>query len=193
MNKEKKIEEIASSFHRIMCLLGLDINSPSMLDTPNRVAKMYVNEFCAGLDSANAPTITTFPNDGNYDQILLVKDIAFSSICEHHFVPFMGKVHIAYMPGNNIVGLSKFARTVQHLAAKPQVQERLTQEIAKTLEKALRNKNIAVVVIAKHLCCSIRGAKDINSYTTTSYLGGLFRKDAAIKKEFFDLIKLSNP
>jgi GTP cyclohydrolase I len=187
MLPEEKIELIAAHQESIMELLGLDLTDPSLQDTPNRVAKMLVNDLFKGLDSGNAPEVKVFPNDKQYDQMLLQKDIVVQSMCEHHFVPFFGVAHVAYIPGDFLVGLSKINRIVDYYARRPQLQERLTQQIAEHLTDVLKTDNIAVVIEAKHLCYSIRGIKDHSSKTLTSYLGGFFR-NGDVRSEFYNLI-----
>lgn len=185
-----KISKIAAHFGSIMELLGLDLTDPGQCDTPQRVAKMYVNELCIGLDKERMPKATAFPNE-KFDQVILIKDITFNSLCQHHFVPFTGKADIAYLPtkGGNILGLSKFNRIVQYLAAKPHVQEALTQEIYSAFVEILLTEDIAVVLEAKHLCCGIRGVKDPESSTITSYLGGAFRSNPELRAEYFNLTR----
>jgi GTP cyclohydrolase I len=189
---DDKVRKIAGHFAGIMETLGLDLSNPSLKDTPSRVARMYVNELCAGLDPDLAPTLTVFPNDEEFDQIVLVRNITLHSMCEHHFLPFTGVCHIAYLPTpeGQILGLSKFNRFAQYIASQPQVQERLTQTLYDKLSEVLQTEDVAVVISAKHLCCAIRGVKDVNSETLTSYLGGRFRTEPAIKEEFFNLLHL---
>ncbi len=185
LTESEKIIRVASGFKLIMETLGLDTKDASLKDTPLRVAKMYVKEICGGL-VAEPPKLTSFPNPG-YSQMVVVKDINVSSLCEHHFVPFIGKCHIAYIPGKSVVGLSKFSRTVQHFSAKPQVQERLTHEVASYLIKGLKNEDVAVVMECKHLCCGIRGAKDPDAITVSAAINGKF-VEQAVREEFYKLI-----
>lgn len=193
MDLSQKELRIADHFRAIMQELGLDVTDPGQVDTPNRVAKMYVRELCAGLNTESAPGMTVFPNDEGFDQIVLVDNITLVSLCQHHFLPFVGVCHVAYLPTKEgkILGLSKFNRYVRYLAAKPQVQERLTQEIYRGLCEILNTEDVAVVIKSKHLCCSIRGARDVNSATSTSVLGGKFR-DGQVKEEFFNLLQLKS-
>lgn len=184
---EVAIEKIAEQFKQILYILGLDADDESISDTPKRVAKMYVNEIFSGLRDP-FPKITTFPNDENYDQILLERNITLTSTCEHHFVTFEGFAHIAYLPGTRVIGLSKFSRIVQYFSSRPQLQERLTQQIGKCLSEILETEDVAVVIQAKHLCCSTRGAKDPNCSTTTSYMSGIFRNNMEVRSEFFSLL-----
>ena len=187
LRAETKIDAIADKFKGIMIDLGLDLKDESLKDTPRRVAKMYVNELCSGLDPMNFPKCTTFPNDENYDQMLVEKDIVINSMCEHHFVPFMGVCHIAYIPGDRILGLSKFHRVAKHFARRPQVQERLTHQIQKKLQEILETEDVAVVIEASHLCCVIRGVEDTKSTTVTSAIGGVFKK-SKVRHEFFNFV-----
>lgn len=188
MTHEEKLALIEDHQKEIMVLMGLDVTDPSLKETPKRIAKMFVNELFAGLDEAKAPKITVFPNDAGYDQMLIQKDILVQSVCEHHFVPFVGVAHVAYVPQDFIIGISKINRIVDYYARRPQVQERLTQQVAEHLTKVLSTKNVAVVIEAQHMCCTIRGAKDPSSYTTTSYLGGIFRELPSVRQEFYNLV-----
>ena len=172
-NAEKK-EIIAYLFSEIMTVMGLDLNDDSLKGTPKRVAKMYIEEIFSGLDPKNKPQIALFDNKYNYNKMLVEKNITFYSNCEHHFVPIIGKAHLAYISSGKVIGLSKLNRIVQYFAKRPQVQERLTNQIAKELENTLQTKDIAVIIEAKHLCVASRGIKDDSSTTTTVYYGGKF-------------------
>lgn len=172
-DKEKK-EKIAHLFSQIMDTLGLDLTDDSLKGTPMRVAKMYVEEIFSGLDPANKPNIALFDNKYQYNQMLVEKNISFYSNCEHHFVPIIGRAHLAYISSGKVIGLSKLNRIVQYFAKRPQVQERLTMQIGKELERVLETEDIAVIIDAKHLCVSSRGIKDETSATVTSYYGGAF-------------------
>lgn len=174
-NATKK-QTIAYHFAEIMDVLGLDLTDDSLKETPNRVAKMYIEEIFSGLDPKNKPEIKLFENKYQYNQILLEKDITFYSSCEHHFVPIIGKAHVAYIPQEKVVGLSKLNRIVQYFSNRPQVQERLTQQIGNDLQNLLETKDVAVIIEAKHLCVSMRGVKDDTSSTTTVFFGGEFLK-----------------
>lgn len=174
-NATKK-QKIAYHFAEIMDVLGLDLTDDSLKETPNRVAKMYIEEIFSGLDPKNKPEIKLFENKYQYNQILLEKDITFYSSCEHHFVPIIGKAHVAYIPQEKVVGLSKLNRIVQYFSNRPQVQERLTQQIGNDLQNLLETKDVAVIIEAKHLCVSMRGVKDDTSSTTTVFFGGEFLK-----------------
>lgn len=172
-DKEKK-ERIAFHFTEIMDTLGLDLNDDSLKGTPERVAKMYIEEIFSGLDPKNKPKIALFENKYQYEQMLVEKNITFYSNCEHHFVPIIGKAHIAYISSGKVIGLSKLNRVVQYFAKRPQVQERLTNQIARELQKVLKTEDVAVIIDAKHLCVSSRGIKDDTSATVTAFYGGVF-------------------
>jgi len=178
-DKEKKVK-ISHLFKEIMDVLGLDLSDDSLKDTPNRVAKMYIEEIFSGLNPANKPKISLFENKYRYKQMLVEKDITFYSNCEHHFVPFTGKAHVAYVSSGKVIGLSKLNRIVQYYAKRPQVQERLTNQIAEDLKEILNTNDVAVIIDAKHLCVSSRGVKDNTSSTITSYYGGIFEDSAKI-------------
>ena len=189
LSDEDKIEQIAVHFGQIMDILGLDRTDDSLQGTPRRVAKMYVKEIFSGLNPANYPDIKLFENKYKYQQMLVEKNILFYSNCEHHFVPIIGKAHVAYISSGKVIGLSKINRIVQHFAKRPQVQERLTVQIAEALRKALETDDVAVVIDATHLCVSSRGVKDVNSSTVTSHFSGQFN-DEARKTEFLKYIEL---
>ena len=187
MNDDEKIAQIEYHFRQIMETLGLDLTDDSLKGTPKRVAKMYVKEIFSGLDPKNMPAIALFDNKYQYNDMLVEKNITFYSNCEHHFVPIIGKAHVSYIANGKVIGLSKLNRIVQHFAKRPQVQERLTMQIAKELEKILETKDIAVMIDAKHLCVSSRGVKDDTSTTITSYYGGKFQEDTT-KAEFLKYV-----
>ena len=170
---EKK-EKISLLFAEIMDVLGLDLTDDSLKGTPNRVAKMYVDEIFSGLNPENKPKIALFDNKYQYSQMLVEKNITFYSNCEHHFVPIYGKAHIAYVSSGKVIGLSKLNRIVQYFSQRPQVQERLTNQIGRELVEILGTEDVAVIIDAKHLCVSSRGIKDESSSTITSYYGGVF-------------------
>ncbi len=172
---EEKMAVIRHHFGKIMEALGLDLNDPSLHETPQRVAKMFVEEVFSGLDVRNLPKITTFPNDYGYGEMLVEKNISLYTFCEHHFLPIIGKVHVAYFPGEKVVGLSKLNRLVRHYARRPQVQERLTMQIANGMQKVLGSEDVAVYIEADHLCVAARGVEDTKSATVTSFFGGRFR------------------
>lgn len=172
-DKEKK-QRISLLFEEIMEVMGMDLTDDSLKGTPERVAKMYIDEIFSGLNPANKPKISLFDNKYQYNQMLVEKNITFHSNCEHHFVPFIGKAHVAYISSGKVIGLSKLNRIVQYYAKRPQVQERLTNQIAEDLKRILATDDIAVIIDAKHLCVSSRGIKDESSATVTSYYGGKF-------------------
>ena len=172
-NDEKK-QRIALLFEEIMDVMGLDLTDDSLKGTPERVAKMYIDEIFCGLDPKNKPKVALFDNKYRYNQMLVEKNISFYSNCEHHFVPIIGKAHIAYISSGKVIGLSKLNRIVQYYAKRPQVQERLTNQIANELKEVLETENVAVIIDAKHLCVSSRGVKDDTSSTVTAYYGGAF-------------------
>ena len=182
-DEETKIMLISKHFRQIMLLLGLDVTDESLQGTPQRVAKMYVKEMFSGLNPDNKPIMTRFDNHYNYREMLVEKNITVYSCCEHHFVPIIGKAHVAYYPGEKVIGLSKLNRIVQYYCKRPQVQERLTGEIAQALKEALQTEDVAVVVDAAHLCVASRGVGDVNSTTITSHYAGKFKSKKA-RKEF---------
>ena len=185
-NKEK-IDAIANHFSSIMKILDLDLNDDSLKDTPRRVAKMYVEEIFEGLDNSKIPNITKFENSFDYKGIILEKNISLFSLCEHHFVPIIGKAHIGYFANKKIVGLSKLNRIVNFFSKKPQVQEKLTVQIVDFLKKELETEDVACIIDAQHLCVSMRGIKDVNSWTTTAEYSGKFL-ESNFKNEFLQLI-----
>lgn len=182
MSDEEKKYRIAGHFTEIMDVLGLDLNDDSLKGTPERVAKMYVEEIFSGLNPKNKPKIALFDNKYKYNQMLVEKNITLHSNCEHHFVPIMGFAHVAYISSGKVIGLSKLNRIVQYYAKRPQVQERLTNQIANELSEILDTKDVAVVIDAKHLCVSSRGIEDNSSSTITSYYGGKFQDPEKIRE-----------
>jgi len=189
LSNDEKISRITDDVEHIMETLGLDLTDDSLNGTPNRVAKMFVNEIFAGLNPENKPKASTFDNKYNYGEMLVEKNITVYSTCEHHLLPVVGKAHVAYISNGSVVGLSKMNRIVDFFAKRPQVQERLTIQIVEELQKVLNTKNVACVIDAKHLCVNSRGIRDIESSTVTSEFGGEF-KNINIKREFLDYIKL---
>lgn len=172
LDDQTKIKLIEEKFAQIMDILGLDLEDDSLKGTPHRVAKMYVKEIFRGLNPANAPKIALFKNKYRYQEMLVERDITLYSNCEHHFVPIVGKVHVAYISSGKVIGLSKINRVVEFFAKRPQVQERLTVQISNYLSEILETPDVAVVVDARHLCVSSRGVEDTSSSTlTASYLG----------------------
>ena len=190
MDDDLKIELIEKHFREIMHVLGLDLTDDSLRGTPRRVAKMYVKEVFAGLNPTNKPVAKLFENKFQYDQMLVEKDITFYSHCEHHFVPIYGKAHVAYFPNGKVIGLSKINRIVQYFAKRPQVQERLTIQIANEMKKVLHTEHVAVVIDATHMCVSSRGVNDTNSQTGTAHFSGKFLEQT-FKSEFLNYINSS--
>ncbi len=182
LSDEDKKEAIAQLFAQIMDVMGLDLNDDSLRGTPNRVAKMYIDEIFSGLNPKNKPKVALFDNKYQYNQMLVEKNISFYSNCEHHFVPIVGKAHVAYISSGRVIGLSKLNRIVQYYAKRPQVQERLTNQIGVELQQLLQTKDVAVIIDAKHLCVSSRGIKDDTSATVTSFYGGAFENQAKLNE-----------
>lgn len=189
LSTDKKIEIIKDDVQHIMETLGLDLSDDSLNGTPNRVAKMFVNEIFGGLDPAKKPKASTFDNKYQYGEMLVEKNITLYSTCEHHFLPIVGRAHVAYISNGTVVGLSKMNRIVDYFAKRPQVQERLTIQIVEELQKVLNTKDVACVIDAKHLCVNSRGIRDIESSTVTSEFGGKF-KEKDTRREFLDYIQL---
>ncbi|WP_411895892.1 GTP cyclohydrolase I FolE [Winogradskyella sp. A2] len=187
-NKEK-MDIIKDDVRHILETLGLDLTDDSLKGTPRRVAKMFVNEIFGGLDPAKKPSASTFENKYKYGEMLVEKNITVYSTCEHHLLPIVGKAHVAYISNGTVVGLSKMNRIVDYFAKRPQVQERLTIQIVKELQKVLNTEDVACVIDAKHLCVNSRGIRDIESSTVTSEFGGKF-KEKETKREFLDYIQL---
>jgi GTP cyclohydrolase IA len=188
LSDEEKIEAISGHFQEIMQLLGLDLTDDSLSGTPRRVAKMYVQEWFKGLDPKHHPEVRLFENRYQYQNMLVERDITVFSCCEHHFVPIIGKAHVAYLPGAHVVGLSKLNRVVQYFARRPQVQERLTRQVAEELKNALDTEDVAVLMEADHLCVMSRGVNDTNSSTITAEYGGAFGRSESLRQEFLRLI-----
>ena len=184
---DEKIELIEKHFHSIMEILGLDMTDDSLRHTPNRVAKMYVKEIFSGLNPKNRPSTTLFENKFGYNQMLVEKDISVYSMCEHHFVPIFGKCHVAYIANGKVIGLSKIHRIVKYYSKRPQVQERLTRQIAEALKNTLKTENVAVVIDARHMCVESRGIEDTTSSTVTAAISGEFQKEAT-RTEFLRYI-----
>lgn len=191
MTDAEKMENIQKHFAEIMHTLGLDMTDDSLRGTPKRVAKMYVNEIFGGLHPDKKPGMSTFDNKYKYNQMLVEKDITVYSTCEHHFLPIVGRAHIGYISKGRVIGLSKMNRIVDYYARRPQVQERLTMQIVKTMQEALGTKDVACVIDAKHLCVNSRGIRDIESSTVTAELGGRFKNDSTTRKEFLHYIGIN--
>jgi GTP cyclohydrolase IA len=187
ISDETKMELIEKHFTEIMNILGLDMTDDSLKDTPKRVAKMYVKEIFSGLNPANKPDITLFENKYSYRQMLIQRNIAVKSNCEHHFVPIIGKAHVAYISNGNVIGLSKLNRLVQYCSKRPQVQERLTVQIAGEISKALGTEDVAVMIDACHHCVCSRGVQDQDSSTITAEFRGKFT-ESETRAEFLKLV-----
>ena len=188
ISDEEKIKSIEKDVFKILETLGMDLTDDSLKGTPKRVAKMFVNEIFGGLKPENLPKSSTFENKYNYQEMLVEKNITVYSTCEHHLLPIVGKAHVAYFSKGTVIGLSKMNRIVEYFSKRPQVQERLTIQIVRALQKALDTKNVACVIDAKHLCVNSRGIKDIDSSTVTAEFGGKF-KEKDVKREFLDYIR----
>lgn len=191
LTDDKKIELIKKDVENILQTLGMDLTDDSLKGTPNRVAKMFVKELFGGLHPDKKPKASTFENKYKYGEMLVEKNITLYSTCEHHLLPIIGKVHVAYISNGTVVGLSKMNRIVDYYAKRPQVQERLTMQIVKELQTVLNTNDVACVIDAKHLCVNSRGIKDVDSSTVTSEFGGAFKKEAS-RREFLDYIKLDS-
>ena len=189
LSDEEKIELIQANIKDIMITLGLDLKDDSLKGTPNRVAKMFVNEIFSGLHPKRRPNSSTFQNKYKYGEMLVEKNITLYSTCEHHLLPIVGKAHVAYISNGTVVGLSKMNRIVDYFAKRPQVQERLNIQIVRELQKVLNTEDVACVIDAKHLCVNSRGIRDIESSTVTAEYGGKF-KEEAVRREFLDYINL---
>ena len=190
LSNDEKIDVIKDDVRHIMETLGLDLTDDSFNGTPLRVAKMFVNEVFGGLNPKKRPKASTFQNKYKYGEMLVEKNITVYSTCEHHLLPIVGKAHVAYISNGTVVGLSKMNRIVDYYAKRPQVQERLTIQIVKELQRILNTQDVACVIDAKHLCVNSRGIRDIDSSTVTSEFGGKF-KNTETKREFLDYIKLN--
>jgi GTP cyclohydrolase IA len=187
LDDDLKVELITKHFREIMMILGLDLEDDSLKGTPQRVAKMYVKEIFSGLNPANKPDVKLFENKYKYNEMLVEKGIPFHSNCEHHFVPIIGTAHVAYISNGQVVGLSKINRIVHYYARRPQVQERMTMQIANHLREVLGTDDVAVMIDAAHLCVSMRGVQDHGSTTVTSEYSGLFKEDR-YRNEFLKIV-----
>ncbi|MEJ2765683.1 GTP cyclohydrolase I FolE [Photobacterium sp. MCCC 1A19761] len=186
VSREEKKEQIEYHMREILGLLSLDLTDDSLMETPHRIAKMYVDEIFSGLDYANFPKITVIENKMNCDEMVRVKDITLTSTCEHHLVTIDGKATVAYIPRGKIIGLSKINRIVRFFAQRPQVQERMTQQILVALQTLLESDDVAVTMDATHYCVKARGVMDATSTTTTTALGGIFKRNPATRAEFLN-------
>ena len=189
LSDDEKIEVIKKNVENILHTLGIDLTDDSLKGTPNRVAKMFVKEIFGGLNPAKKPSSSTFENKYKYNEMLVEKNIVVYSTCEHHLLPIYGRAHIAYISNGTVVGLSKMNRIVDYFAKRPQVQERLTIQVVRELQKVLNTDDVACVIDAKHMCVNSRGIRDIESSTVTAEFGGKF-KDEKTRREFLDYIKL---
>ena len=188
MDRKDKIAEIEKHFDFIMNVLGLDLEDDSLRETPKRVAKMFVNEIFWGLDPEAFPKCTTVDNKMKYDEMVIERNINVQSNCEHHFVVIDGKATVAYIPKQKVLGLSKINRIVEYFSKRPQIQERLTEQIYHALQYILETDDIAVLIDAQHYCVKSRGVEDVGSSTITSKLGGEFKTDLAVRAEFMNLV-----
>lgn len=189
LTDKQKIELIREDVVHILETLGMDLNDDSLKGTPNRVAKMFVNELFSGLDPKQIPSLSTFRNPYKYGEMLVEKNIVVYSTCEHHLLPIIGRAHVAYISNGSVIGLSKMNRVVDYFAKRPQVQERLTMQVVQALQKALKTQDVACVIDAKHLCVNSRGIRDIESSTVTAEFGGKFKEEQT-RKEFLNYISL---
>jgi len=185
--QQRKVETVAHHVRGILAALGLDLKDPNLAETDLRVAKMYIEMF-GGLAEGAEPKVTTFPNEEGYSHMVMEKQIPFYSMCAHHLVPFYGHAHIAYIPRDRILGLSKFARILEFYAKRPQLQERLTEQVVKYLEDKLHPLGAMVVIEARHLCVEMRGVKKPGAVTVTSALRGIFHQKP-VREEFLDLLR----
>lgn len=184
LSTEEKYQRIKAAFEDVVYTLGLDLTDDSLSETPHRIAKMYVKEIFSGLDYSQFPKITVIENKMKVDEMVKVSDISFTSTCEHHFVTIDGLAKVAYLPKNKIIGLSKINRIVRFFGQRPQVQERLTQQVLVTLQTLLETDNVAVSINATHYCVKARGVMDASSSTQTTALGGLFKRSDKTRSEF---------
>jgi len=192
LTRTEKIDIIRQKFADIMQTLGLDLTDDSLIETPSRVAKMYVNEIMWGLDYEAFPKCTTVNNKMKYDEMVIERNINVQSNCEHHFVVIDGKATVAYIPNEKVLGLSKINRIVEYFSKRPQIQERLTEQVYHALQFVLETDNIAVVINAQHFCVKSRGVEDVGSSTITSKLGGCFKSDPAVRAEFMQIASSCN-
>ena len=188
ISRTEKIDIIKDKFTDIMNVMGLDLSDDSLQDTPNRVAKMFINEIFWGLDYEAFPKCTAVENKMEYESMVVERNINVQSNCEHHFVVIDGVGTVAYIPNKKVLGLSKLNRVVEYFAKRPQIQERLTEQVFYALQYILDTDHIAVVIDAQHYCVKSRGVEDVGSSTITSKLGGGFKKDKALRAEFMNLI-----
>jgi len=188
VDRKDKIEMIERNFKNIMEVLGLDLDDDSLRDTPKRVAKMYVNEIFWGLDYEAFPKCTTVDNKMKYDEMVVERNVSVQSNCEHHFVVIDGLATVGYIPKQKVLGLSKINRIVEYFSKRPQIQERLTEQVYHALQYILETDDIGVVINAQHYCVKSRGVEDTGSSTVTSRLGGVFRSDPSVRTEFMNIV-----
>jgi len=188
---QERVEAIAQHFAEIMRLLDFNLEDPHLHETPMRVGRMFLEIF-RGLRHQQQPAITCFPNLENYSNMVIVKDISFFSMCSHHIIPFFGKAHVAYIPRDKIVGLSKIARIVDFYARRPQLQERMTEQIVDFLMNKLEPLGVMAVLEARHLCMEMRGVEKSGALTVTSAIRGCFR-DKRVREEFMELLQKDRP
>jgi len=188
-DRKEKIDHIEAHFAHIMRIMGLDLSDDSLMDTPKRVAKMYVTEIFWGLDYEAFPKCTAVDNKMKYNEMVCERNINVQSNCEHHFVVIDGLATVAYVPNQKVLGLSKINRIVEYFSKRPQIQERLTEQIFHALQFILETEDVAVMIDAKHYCVAARGVEDTGSSTVTSKLGGGFKTDAAARAEFYQLAR----
>ena len=191
LSRVEKIDVIEEKMHEIMTTLGLDLGDDSLLETPKRWAKMLVNETMWGLDYEAFPKCTTVQNKMHYDEMVVECNIAVKSLCEHHILPVVGSAFVSYIPKNTVLGLSKMPRIVEYFSRRPQIQERLTEQVYHALQYILETDNIAVTIIADHMCVSQRGVEDSTANTVTSKLGGCFKSDPSVRAEFMNIVNTS--
>jgi GTP cyclohydrolase I len=188
LDRKEKIDHIEAHFTHIMRVLGLDLSDDSLIETPKRVAKMYVNEIFWGLDYDAFPKCTTVDNKMKYDEMVIERNVNVQSNCEHHFVVIDGVATVAYIPKQKVLGLSKINRIVEYFAKRPQIQERLTEQVYHALQFILETDDIAVVIDAQHYCVKSRGVEDVGSSTVTSKIGGVFKSDPSVRLEFMNIV-----
>lgn len=191
LSDQDKIEQISAKFADIMHILGMDLTDDSLKGTPQRVAKMFVKEVFQGLNPKNKPEVKLFDNKYRYGQMLVERNITLHSYCEHHFVPILGKAHVAYVSSGKVIGLSKINRIVKYFAKRPQVQERLTEQVADELKRVLETQDVAIIIDADHMCVATRGVEDTGSSTLTAHYSGVFKKPD-VKNEFLQHIRATN-
>jgi GTP cyclohydrolase IA len=188
LSDDAKVRMVSNHFAEIMKIIGLDLSETGLKDTPGRIARMYIKDLFKGINSSAQPSITTFEDKSSYNKLVIQKNITVHSICEKYFLPIIGKAHVGYISNGRSIGLSKLNRIVEYHSKKPQMQERLTEEIANSIKEALKIQDVAVLIDATHLSVTMRGVKDVASSTITSYFGGKFQKED-IKTEFLLSIK----